>query len=249
MGSMFDCPRCRARLMVTFHTDQDAGGWRSLTPLADAAGPGWLRDVARSPTFTEAHRTSPARPASTESDVVVPLLQSLITGVIVGLPAGTFVALVCQWPWWSAPAIAVGVIIPAVWLHRLGAHTRALWTVERVIGRDLDGDRQVGPLPVHLEATITDRRRGHSTVWRTQFPGEARFLRRFAAAVDAGTCTFSERDAVVCGYTQFEALRDQFLLNGWADWRNQAEHRQGVELTEAGEQLLAQMAATPLPPA
>jgi hypothetical protein len=245
-------------LKVIFHTDRDAG-WQSLMPRADAASPPpWLpRDVAprsssgvaRAPAFTEAHRTSPARPASTESDVVVPLLQSLITGVIVGLPAGTLITLVCRWPWWSAPAIAVGVIIPAVWLHRLSAHTRALWTVEKIIQRDVDSDGNIGqPDVVELRAEIHDRRQDHhNTIWRVTFPGDLRRLRRFAAAIEYGSVKFSERDALACGYTRFEELRDLFILNGWAEWRDPQAHQQGVTLTPAGESIVEQITNTPLP--
>lgn len=78
----------------------------------------------------EATRTAPARPASIESDVAVPLLQSLATGAAVLLPAiGATVYF--EWPWFS-PLVAGGATFTIAWLALLGAHRKLLWIVESV---------------------------------------------------------------------------------------------------------------------
>jgi len=259
VGSTFNCPRCGARLMVT---NQDAGGpsWipqrsAGLTPLADAAGqPPWLagrlpRDVARAPTFIEAQRTSPARPASTESDVVVPLLQSLITGVIIGLPAGTFVALVGHLPWWSVPAIAAGVIIPATWLHRLSAHTRALWTVEKIFNRDVDGDNYTGEPPRQsFEMEVKTGR----TIQRFDMPGALEQFYTLARGVLRGK-PFSEHEWTplrrLYSVPTFRQIRSRLLELGYIEWVNPMLHFQGLHITARGRDFMESFVEqyTPLP--
>lgn len=151
-----------------------------------------------------------------------------------------------EWPWWAVAPMAVSVMA-LVWMRRLVAHGKLLMTVERMTGIDFNRDGQVGQPKVQLEGTITDKRGDRNTIWRVTFPGELRHLRRFAAAVNCGSANFSERDAIVCGYTNFEELRDLFILNGWASWRNQRAHQQGAELTTAGESIIEQITRTPLP--
>jgi hypothetical protein len=212
--------------------------WQSLTPRADATGPGWLHDVARAPTFTEAHRTSPARPASTESDVVVPLLQSLITGVIVGLPVGTFVALAFQWPWWSAPAIAIGAVIPAVWLHRLGAHSRALWTVEKIFNRDVDGDSFTGEPPRQsFEMEVKTGR----TIQRFDMPGRLEQFYTLARGILRGK-PFSEHEWTpqrrLYSVPTFRQIRSRLLELRYIEWVNPMLHFQGLRVTDRGHDFM-----------
>ena len=106
-------------------------------------------------------RRSPARRASVSSDVGVPLAQTLVTGVVLALGVGTGAALFGQ-SWrsfvYAGVGFAAGVVVS--WFALLGDHRRALWTVERVIGADLDGDGIEGAPPaerprVPVEVTQT----------------------------------------------------------------------------------------------
>lgn len=58
----------------------------------------------------------------------------------------------------------------------------------------------------------------------------------------------TERTAMHHGYTRFQwqDLRDKFLELGVVQWRHPNEPRQGLELTDLGKQVLAEIARTPL---
>jgi len=76
-------------------------------------------------------RWQSVEPATRESDVVVPALQALITGILGGLVAGLLtlvVALVKDWPRWAVPAAVIAgtvVVATAQWAHLLTGDTSA----------------------------------------------------------------------------------------------------------------------------
>lgn len=95
--------------------------------------------------FSEATRTAPSRPALVESDVTVPFMQSLISGLAALIIAS---GACLAWGWdWSVPPIAAGGVFCAAWFALLVDHRKLLRTVEVVIGRDLDGDGYKGEPP------------------------------------------------------------------------------------------------------
>ena len=74
-------------------------------------------------------RRSPARPGELRGDLVLPIGQSLVTG-LVGTPR---------------TGLIIGVVVFAVAWVLLLLHTRqGLWTVERITGQDSDDDGVVG---------------------------------------------------------------------------------------------------------
>jgi hypothetical protein len=189
-------------------------------------------------------RSAPARPAGFVSDVVVPTCYALITGAIAGGLVST-IADAYGGDWWLWLRIGGLVGMAPVWWLRMQAHGNLLWAIETITRRDLDGDGQKGkPQATHFEGEIHDRRKGRSTVWNMTFPGKKPLLRRFAARVADDGRPFAEREAIEVGYPNFEALRDLFLLNGWATWKNKDAHQQGVQLEDPGLQVLELMAST-----
>jgi hypothetical protein len=103
---------------------------------ADYAGP------------VEATRSAPARPATVESDVIVPLFQSFATGAAVAIPT---VGLTIWLHWdWYVPLVAGGVTVTIAWLQLLGAHRRLLWIVETVSNL-VEGD----PTPAQPAQPVT----------------------------------------------------------------------------------------------
>lgn len=107
-------------------------------------------------------RRKPATgPGSLESDVLVPLAQAGISGLVLGLLVGTVAALIgARQPVLIGAAVGA-LVLAGVWLLLLADRRQLLWTIERVTGRDLDGDHAIGrptrEPPVTLE--LVDRAR------------------------------------------------------------------------------------------
>jgi hypothetical protein len=144
------CPYCHKKLKIHIGKPHSAlgAGWDysrghqfesspfNIVGAADLSGP------------VEATRAQPARPATVESDVFVPLLQSLATGVAVAIPV-TGLTIWLRWEWY-APLVAAGVTVTIAWLQLLGAHRKLLWVVETV--SDLvEGDPASAPASVTME--------------------------------------------------------------------------------------------------
>lgn len=189
-ASVFKCPDCGAELLVTvgesvvlpdyggmtnFHREREQpynamptmtrqptrrarGGYRTYNQGAAAA----TLENWQSVSFE-----TPARSATKEADVVVPLMQALITGAFVG--AGVAIAGVgavmagVNLPWWAPfPAGLVTTLATAGirWGGLLDDSRALLRKVESYVGHDLDGDGAVGaPETVALRVETTDGKR------------------------------------------------------------------------------------------
>jgi len=211
-------------------------------------------EVASTPTFTKAERTSPARAASVESDVSVPLLQSAVTGMVFMLGSVPFV--VAAHGAWYVPLLIGGGTFAIAWGVLLRAHRSLLWVVETITNRDIDQDGAIGTSPppdVHVELSIGDEegKRYEYEDLPVGRKGGYHGLRAFARAVTTGNppASFAEREAAVYGYTraEWQRLRNKFLDHNWAAWNNAHEPKQGVVLLEAGREVLRKIVTTPLP--
>ena len=194
--------------------------------------------------ITSAYRKTPVRKMELVADVVVPLAQAAVSGLFVGgLITPLFVA--SDLPWYAGVylgALSVGV----VWGFRLAASKESLWVVEELTGTDIDGDGHTGQPPaygVRAELKTSDG-------WQfDNLPGEPATLHKFATAVNRGD-SFTERSATAHGLSQPEwrALRDKFVMNNWAYWKNPERPQVGVELLRSGRAVLRSIAASPPPP-
>lgn len=96
-------------------------------------------------------KRQPAREPSLQGDVLVPAAQSLLTGLALGIPSSAVMGML---GYDTATSLATGAIIglsaiSVTWLIKMDAHSRLLWLVESVTGRDIDGDGETGePEPV-----------------------------------------------------------------------------------------------------
>ncbi|HFD38520.1 MAG TPA: hypothetical protein ENJ31_01535 [Anaerolineae bacterium] len=192
----------------------------------------------------------PARSASLGADVVVPLVQALITG---GLLAGVIAFLL----WQVAPdldgdplaawaGLALGISTLA-WLVLLGQTRRLLWAVERAIAQDLDGDGAVGkPVPpppptIRVEVAREDGRQ----VQFVDLPISPRAAGIIARGVLRGQrlseSAWSGRGGV-CSRSEFGRFRAVLIERGWAVWRNPQAPAQGIELTAAGRAVFRRLA-------
>jgi len=100
--------------------------------------------------WSDVYYSEPARAASVGSDVAVPALQALISGVVAG---AVVLALCVAFGWALRIAGAVALAVLAItWLLLLIDHRRLLWAVENLTRADLDHDGAVGePVTLRLE--------------------------------------------------------------------------------------------------
>lgn len=139
------CPHCNNELVVHIARGQKISGqWHvSRSHQFEQTTQPWQAPDGDYGGNVEMSRTQPARPASLESDVIVPLLQSLATGFVIGASSAP-VAYFLQWHW-TTPLIIGGATVTITWLSLLGAHRKLLWLIETV---SKIGDEPAPPAPV-----------------------------------------------------------------------------------------------------
>ena len=164
-------------------------------------------------------RRQPARRAEFGGDVLVPLTQGLITGVAAGAVGGLLSGS------WTGAVVAGVCVFGVTWVTLLLDHRRALWTVERVTGRDLDHDGVVGepeqrghncdhsPPTVRVELA-EDHDGGHRLRW-FELPIDDHKLSKVAHAVLQEGAAFSRRGlAGVLSQHEYERLSSAMLDGG-----------------------------------
>lgn len=186
---------------------------------------------------TTLERRSPARSATFQADVAVPLAQSVITGLLLG-SAGVMIAD-------TAKGIAFGLACAcAMWLILTEQHRQLLWNKETWTGADLDGDGVVGkPQTTRVEISETDGKYRRLINLDVDIPLQK--LVKFAQGVQRGK-SLSEREWTGTGRlfsdTEFEELRDELMARQYARWRNPSHHKQGWVLTGQGKKVMRQLA-------
>jgi hypothetical protein len=170
--------------------------------------------------------------------VVIPLAQSVITGVFIGLASGAGAAVLhFEQPVTIGAALGCCVMAGS-WLSYRGRWAHML---EALAGVDLDKDGVIGeppppqPTGTTIEIISEDRRAGDYVF----LPGiEPERLQQLGAGLMAGQ-SFNQAAWTGSGRPfsrrEFEALRGEFLRRGLCTWRNPAAPAQGCELTPPGE--------------
>ena len=218
--STFQCPSCGQVLKVIPLSGGGAGhhvgGWQSGRSFALGAAP---------PGSEYSRETPLADMSSIEAGVKTPLFQSLLTGVGAALLTG----LGCVfkgWHWVTIPTVWVIVSVLAWWLLLL--NTRGLLkTVERVVGRDLDGDGAIG---FSVEITLPPSE-GKKMLF-ANFPGcRPEHVKRFARVAVDGKPT---SEGAGLSRTRFVAIREESLRRGLVRWRDPEYHTTGLETTSLG---------------
>lgn len=250
-----DCPHCGNQIEVRIARSPHylSNDWTTLASSSRNVFPEASEESL--PRYSDHRRGIPVRPASKEADVWVPFLVSGITSVACSIISFCFaITLDARKPVIVALLFgSVGFMLPWLALNWYN-WTSLLRATERITGRDLDGDGNVGkPQPrtwrVEVETETDD---GWS---QTRLPcpvGGFNYLRQFAKDVllndgnPALGVTFSEDGAKRSGgYPRelWKKLRDVFLAYEWCNWRNDAYHEQGVELTRVGKCILKKLAS------
>lgn len=198
---------------------------------------------------------APAGSPTMEANVAIPLLQSAISGLFIGVGSTIITTALYQygglyfWPslgyglMWGVGLTFVSSAF--LWWQRLGYYDALLWRIETITGLDLDDDEEIGP-PEHTVSVKVEQGK------RWQFeslPGGAQAVFKFAQSVTGEAITFSEAGARQSGYgaANFAKLRDLFIKRGWADWKDPANRQQGVILYRNGQSVLKAIASDPPP--
>lgn len=187
--------------------------------------------------FTEAVRQSPARAATVESDFSVIALQAIGCGVAACLLSiGATFAF--DWPWW-VPIVTLGGTMSLAWFVLLMDQRKLLRVVERIIGRDIDGDGAIGtPERPSISIEVTDPE--NRQIAYDVLPADEEMLRDVALAVFKKDCPFSRRElARMTRLSEDEVINLQTAMrrHGYAKYRG-GKPNAGTELTKKGETLL-----------
>ena len=196
---------------------------------------------------------------------VIPLTQSLITGLIVG---GLVLFLALQfsaknsWQWglWGFLLSGSGTWLFSIrrW-HRL---TDWLPTVERITNLDINRDGRIGdrlplvdvmPEPKEITVTVRDvSDHGSLSVMRYNLPADEKQLAAFALGVGQGV---SLAEANWIGPSnpftrdEYRAFRKELIRRGWVELSNRKSARQGFAMTHAGEAVMREIAKSNSPTA
>ena len=190
------------------------------------------------PVGVEWEKKMPAREANMQSDVFVPLVQSLVTGLCAGVGCGAI---------WDIPVgFAVGAATMGVsWLILMGEHRRLLWIVEKIKNVDLDNDGAIGePTTTRIEVDITDGNQKQTIFLGLGIPQDKIVI--FAKGILAGKST-SEGTWVGSGKlfspAEYNELRGELIDRKLAEWRNKDTPQQGWKLRLAGIAVFRKLAS------
>jgi len=210
---------------------------------------GVATDTLATQEWREVTFEAPARPATTESDVLVPMAQAAVCGI----SAGTLIlcsAVLFGTSWETGLLIGTGgalVTFTAVWWHLLNDSRALLRSVEHYVGREREGPDVE---PERLVVTVTTKGHGNTRedllevgdrLENWGLPVDGVTLRALFRAVTSGAHQWSTRSlAEVPGLSETTATRLLRALHaaGFLAYRDeQPNHPKGQVLTAAGRAL------------
>lgn len=180
---------------------------------------------------------------------ILPFLQSLATGLLVG---GFVFALGYLMGWDPTRAAMTGLLVGSlaaliVWLSGISFWRRVTtWDYLPADPAPIETEQQ--PARPHIEhvrvlVTSEDGRQGDLL----RLPVDSRRLSIMAQKILTGTATFSLGSLTGSGklFTrrEYETLRDEFINRGALTWVNPRAHEQGTEFTAAGRAVLRTFAS------
>ena len=176
-----------------------------------------------------------------ESAVLVPLLQSTITGGLFGIVAGGVAALTDA----SQPAI-VGVTTGAVvtlaaWMAHQANYSRRLDAAAGIQQGMAVKAAESRTIPVKLAISTLDGTQGAFM----SLPGGQEKLIEFAKGLAEGlpltTRQWTGRSGLYAP-GEYDQLRGELIKRGFAAWKSSKDTRGGVELTRPGKALFKYLA-------
>jgi hypothetical protein len=232
------------RLRAPWEQSADRHGWDRREYTMFSAGV--VKEAVTAGASYEKRR--PTRAATVASDVLVPVLQSGISGIVSGILGGAG-AGIAGLPHPVLIGLGAGACgLGLAWVVILREHRQALWEIEKIVGRDLDGDGVVGrlvpkPEPLKVEVTTRDERgRLRQMQWLDLPPSITdETLADLAEAVLLNGRDFSRRKLPdgLLSPDDYGAIKDAMLQGGLLRYKGKGEQA-GVELTGAGRAFLRQ---------
>ena len=177
--------------------------------------------------------TEPVRDPGLGSDFVLPLLQAVATGVLVG---GLAMISGVGGGGWRAFWLAFLVVALLAWFWTLSVARDTLWRLESVLQKDFDGDGVAGA-PVPERPVVRVEVEAGNTLQFVDFHGltDVAQLQTFASLALEGRLNEREIKAVLgLARSDWQALRDDLLARGLLAWNNSQSKRHGVALTRRG---------------
>lgn len=191
--------------------------------------------------FAEVTRSTPARPATVESDFKVVALQAAGCAIAAFLPA-LGLTIIKGWSWWIPPSALVGAFSLS-WFVLLFDQRKLLRIVETVIGKDIDGDGFEGqpqPEPEKPPFRIQVESEGGRVIRFDDLPVDEETMVQVAAAVLQRGCNLSRRElagATNLSEEKANELLEQMRFLRYARYKG-ATGNAGTELTNKGSVLL-----------
>ena len=253
MEAQFRCPSCGSLLRV-----RDVSAPAETVGAFSAPDAAWQSHTMKTIRFGDAapitaqvhERITPTRGATIEGDVRVPLAQATITAAAVAVPVAMLTASGHGSAW--IPISAFGITLTVSWLWLLTDHRSLLRIVERITNKDINRDGRVADKPAEVERRVAFNAVELSATGRylrsrrIEIPrgDEAAFL-QMARGVIAGKAWTQREWAHVYNRTEFDDLRLCLIRQGYAVWQNEANHKDGADLTAPGRALFRALAVTP----
>jgi hypothetical protein len=175
----------------------------------------------------------PYRSPDTESDVVVPLLQAAVSAAAGGLVVGA-VALFLGAGFVQSvrlAGLAGALVLAGAWLWRLGAATRTLAGIERVTGRDMNGDGAIGRPGVALVNPGRARAEAGRAAQDDQAARNRGELLAFTRRCYAAGTSERQQGIAPGERAAYTTHRDALLALGVARWRSPGSPRAGWVMT------------------
>jgi hypothetical protein len=199
------------------------GAWASTTPP---------------PVGAELETRTPARPGSLASDLVLPLGQAVVTGMLVGTLAGFAARRLGFGGNVLELAGGVGLVAAVVaWMILLADHRKLLWGLEVITGLDLDRSGEVGPPGERVVVVNAARARAQAEKVVAEQEGRARRseFARFVAGIPKTGTDVRAWEEVGLSRDRYREFRDVLIRLGWGRWNSvrqdgRVNERQGWRL-------------------
>jgi len=160
-------------------------------------------------------------------DVKARLMVASIFG-IGALIVSLSLAMAVNWQLWPF-AFAVGIVVFLSWMYWEMLDAKDLQRP------DLPQQPELSQTTAPQTVTIRGEMQQGGKTTMVEFHADPKSVAKFARRIRLGS-GFSEKTAARSDITQTQwvEMRDQFITRGWAQWRNDANRKQGIELLEPG---------------
>jgi hypothetical protein len=138
----------------------------------------------------------------------------------------------------AAPKVALAVVLACVFLIVLRATEAVILPIRaRYLPVLVDDVEDEPPRPLLPDAQTSRFLMDGNQGTRVDVGLDDYHLERLALALHKGV-SFAERNFSATFVPNFRAVQDAFIAQGLAEWRNHAEPRQGVRLTDNGARFM-----------